>query len=310
MTMALNGVLDKFMTGQEEPLPKRKRSSRTMKNEQFDKSFVRDIVEASHGDLRAAINSLQFLWLTRGLPQASGLGAIGLRQVHIGLSHSVGKVVYNKRETQDEPDGRHSIASRQDVDSVLDNSGVDIGTFVSALHENFGPSTANVEQYAECCDALCDSDIFLAKSSQAGSQDSALEQIAGQLAVRGLLEHLPGNAKRPKTANLMRYPSQHWAGFRQREQLRKLAGTLKQFAQRYGALSCAVTDGLLWLFPYAAKIMPAMLPHYVCRLVCLCADDEASHDTPTSSAHVDIVPAPSSPPEEGLDDFDEIEEIE
>ncbi|KAK4187977.1 Rad17 cell cycle checkpoint protein-domain-containing protein [Podospora australis] len=206
------------------------------------------------GDIRSAVSSLEFLcvkgdddadWgskvtftktkrskdtpsLTKG--EQESLELISRREATLGIFHAVGKVVYNKREGP-KPAAEvlpshlahlaRPIPSQVSVDSLMDETGTDTHTFISALHENYalscertGPLDENssLDYLNGCLDSLSESDLlcpsqdiffgggkgygggFIGKDS--GSHILRQDEMAFQVAVRGLLFSLPYPVKR------------------------------------------------------------------------------------------------------------------
>ncbi|KAI0151767.1 Rad17 cell cycle checkpoint protein-domain-containing protein [Xylariaceae sp. FL1272] len=176
--------------------------------------------------------------LTQG--EVETLQLVSQREASLGIFHAVGKVVYNKRVEipldPDTPEGRAEILpdylthccrprkSEISVDSLIDETGTDTHTFISALHENYllscEPSnsldTNSFLDYMSGCidylsesDLLCPSwDVFFGGRSGgswgSSSRDSAShvlrqEEITFQVATRGLLYSLPSPVKRAAT---------------------------------------------------------------------------------------------------------------
>ncbi|RYP02955.1 hypothetical protein DL764_005481 [Monosporascus ibericus] len=174
--------------------------------------------------------------------EAESLALVSQREATLGIFHAVGKVVYNKRdelpmdrrtlEGQAEvlPDylAVHSRPKRSEVsvDTLIDETGTDTHTFISALHENYvlscestSPSDPKssmdyVNHCIECLsetDLLCPSwDIFFggrgSGASRSSGRDSASQilrqdEITFQVATRGLLFSLPDPVKRVRTAS-------------------------------------------------------------------------------------------------------------
>ncbi|KAI1208319.1 Rad17-domain-containing protein [Annulohypoxylon truncatum] len=213
------------------------------------------------GDIRSAVSSLEFLclkgdtadWgskvtftkpkrgaknevsLTQG--EVETLQLVSQREASLGIFHAVGKVVYNKRDerpmSQQTPEGQAEILpdfmshlsrpkrSEVSVDSLIDETGTDTHTFISALHENYvlsceatGPSDPNssLDYISNCIEYLSDSDLlspswdsfFRGRGSGTSSfsgRDSAShvlrqDEITFQVATRGLLFSLPNPVKR------------------------------------------------------------------------------------------------------------------
>ena len=205
------------------------------------------------GDIRSAIGSLQFLCLRGGNGNDWGgrvasrakkgantsspltklekdsLAMVAQRESNLGLFHSVGKVVYNKREDFDDSDAasepptqpphhlpRHIRSRKAQVSAnkLIDETGTDIETFIAALHENFVLS-CNGKSFTDnlngCIDALSDSDILGSPrggrytsfkgrgnyTSQGPPSDTLRQDdICFQIAVRGLLFSLPDPVRR------------------------------------------------------------------------------------------------------------------
>ncbi|KAK6957443.1 hypothetical protein Daesc_000228 [Daldinia eschscholtzii] len=173
--------------------------------------------------------------LTKG--EVESLELVSQREASLGIFHAVGKVVYNKRDerpmSRQTPEGQAEILpnfmahhsrpkpSEVSVDSLIDETGTDTHTFISALHENYvlscepsGPSDQNssLDYINNCIEFLSDSDLlspswdifFRGRGSSASTfsgRDSAShvlrqDEITFQVATRGLLFSLPNPVKR------------------------------------------------------------------------------------------------------------------
>lgn len=203
------------------------------------------------GDIRSAISSLEFLCLKGDNFGAWGgtlnnkgkrpsrksveltpmeiesLKMVTQREASLGIFHAVGKIVYNKREDASltaegtklpsPPDHmRHHDrrkVSQVGVNELIDETGTDIQTFISALHENYVPSCEGLsftDCFNGCIEALSDSDMLCMgrRGSQrhsgkvgfgnfnAGVDMLRQEEISYQVATRGLLFALPYPVKR------------------------------------------------------------------------------------------------------------------
>ena len=202
------------------------------------------------GDVRNAVNSLQFL-CTRGddNPDWSGTVAastkrsskpaqrlsemeensiklIASRETTLDMFHAAGKVVYNKREdprvldTRAQPPPKppdHLMhlytpkVSQVDIEALLNETGTDIQTFLSTVHENYVLSCNHrdfVDYFDSCASYLSDSEVLNPDSRiairakaraastqttfQLGSSDALRQdEISFQVATRGLLLSLP-----------------------------------------------------------------------------------------------------------------------
>jgi cell cycle checkpoint protein len=221
------------------------------------------------GDIRSAISSLEFLCLkgdddgnwggsvskkTRGefaltAMEKESLKLITQREASLGMFHAVGKILYNKRMDPSlidddsfdilppPPDYLHHChrpkTSQVMVNELVDETGTDISTFVSALHENYIPSCEGDEftdTFGDCIEALSDSDILSADRKSGGARTGIgtgintfgsgidvlrQEEMSFQVAARGLLFALPypvrrkvGNGgRRAGDAHKMFYPT-------------------------------------------------------------------------------------------------------
>lgn len=197
------------------------------------------------GDIRSAISSLEFLCLKgddigiwggsiakkKGRDEVAltamekeSLKLITQREASLGMFHAVGKIVYNKRmdpslvEDDDieilPPPPDHMCrfhrpkASQVLINDLVDETGTDISTFISALHENYVPSCDGdhfTDTLGDCIEALSDSEILGADRRSAGARtgigtDGPLfggvdvlrqAEMSFQVAARGLLFALP-----------------------------------------------------------------------------------------------------------------------
>lgn len=194
---------------------------------------------AESGDIRSAVSSLEFLCL-RGddgdawsskvaftkpkkkseppLTEAEkeALLLISNRESSLGIFHSVGKIVYNKRVDPASgadlahpsawlPQHRRMKVPENDVNRLIDEIGTDTATFIAALHENYALSCSgstheeSLDSMFGCAESLSDSDLIsidrfsFGSRAASGTATDALRQdeMSFQLAVRGLLFNLP-----------------------------------------------------------------------------------------------------------------------
>ncbi|KAL9110058.1 MAG: hypothetical protein Q9227_005397 [Pyrenula ochraceoflavens] len=217
------------------------------------------------GDVRSAVNSLEFLcvrgdqnsnWSGRvaAKPKKSekegtaltdlerqSLGLVIQREATLGMFHAVGKVVYNKRDdpklssvsekTSPAQPPEHLKQHKRlripqtSVDELITETGTDIGTFISTLHENYALSCNGphfIDHFADCADILSASDI-LASAGKRGAGASSNRHTAGygylgnstvdslrqaelsfHVAVQGLLFALPSPVNRARSSSARR----------------------------------------------------------------------------------------------------------
>lgn len=206
------------------------------------------------GDIRSAISSLEFLclkgdgeadWgakvaftkqkksvkaaitLTQG--EADSLELISQREASLGIFHAVGRVVYNKRD--EAPPAADTVEqglppwlahharpkrSQVSVDALIDETGTDTHTFVSALHENYAASCESTDDMDistpmdyinDCIEALSESDLLCPSrdiffggrgwsGASGGSHVLRQDEIMFHVAVRGILFSLPNPVHR------------------------------------------------------------------------------------------------------------------
>ncbi|KAK2867818.1 hypothetical protein FQN49_003446 [Arthroderma sp. PD_2] len=226
---------------------------------------------AEMGDVRSAISSLEFICLrggdyegfsgmVNGRPKRSGktaapptsmeietLEMVTQREASLGIFHAVGKIMYNKRDDAKssastggssgagQPPSHlpeHArLVSQVSVDDLINETGTDIQTFLSALHENYPPSCHGdsfTDTFDDCSEQLSAADVLgignrrIMQSSRGGLGAARLsfqgggtgidilrqDEISFQVASRGLLFHLPYPVnRRGPDAHKMFYPS-------------------------------------------------------------------------------------------------------
>ena len=151
----------------------------------------------------------------------AALAYITLRESTLGLFHTTGKVLYNKRvvpgpttettvpeivvQHEDLPVHMHNLARTMapevDVTSLMDQAGNDVSTLLSTFHENYALSCYDTTESAErtlgalngCLDSLCDADILLPAMSSRGTmqEGNRQEELAFETAVDGIMLNLP-----------------------------------------------------------------------------------------------------------------------
>jgi cell cycle checkpoint protein len=213
---------------------------------------------AETGDIRSAISSLEFLclrgddgdtWsskvtftktkkskteaaLTKAEEEA--LKLISNRENSLGIFHSVGKIVYNKRQDPGPgtivahpppwlPQHRRNKVPETNVDRLIDELGTDATTYVAALHENYvlscccTSSEDSLDSISGCIDSISDADLlsldrfsFGTRAFQGSATDTLRQdEMSFQAAVRGVLFNLPCPVHRGTPANGKKGDSHH-----------------------------------------------------------------------------------------------------
>ena len=207
---------------------------------------------AEMGDVRNAISSLEFLCVRSdadadwsgsaiGKPKKGHKGSVMMtdmeenslklisqRETTLDMFHAAGKVVYNKRQDPRINDSNAELppqppehlmhiytpkVSEVDIEALLNETGTDIQTFVSTLHENYVlscNSDAFSDHFDGCAEILSTSDVLNPDSrrslrSRAGNNASIVQsqlqggafdalrqdEISFNVATRGLILNLP-----------------------------------------------------------------------------------------------------------------------
>lgn len=156
--------------------------------------------------------------------EEKSLKLVTQREASLGLFHAVGKVVYNKREGPGEgnfpvgpfpqpPDHLpHHVRLRPpdvSINDLANETGTDTQTFIAALHENYVLSCAGddfTDTLNACTECLSDTDLLVPGKAgtyrgtftfqSAATESLRQDEIAFQVAVRGLLFGLPCPVKR------------------------------------------------------------------------------------------------------------------
>lgn len=200
------------------------------------------------GDVRSAVSSLEFFCVrgdecdgwgtkiafkkpkgaTKDLPltrmELDSLEAMSQRENSLGIFHSVGKVIYNKREATSGseravpqpptyfPQHRRPTVPEVNVEKLINELGTDTDTFLAALHENYILSCAGStsedtsDSVNGCIDALSDADLVSSTpfsrsgfrgSFQRNSADSLRQdEMSFHVGVQGVLFSLPSPVRR------------------------------------------------------------------------------------------------------------------
>ncbi|CEG82481.1 hypothetical protein RMATCC62417_16548 [Rhizopus microsporus] len=132
-------------------------------NVQIGKDRLDELSELSNGDIRAAINMLQFYSTSKDTDKHSGIkrkrdddASLFCRTAgSLSLFHAVGKVLYAKRDFNGYYESKpEDILGRLPVDNDL---------FISYLHENCPMFLDDSEACAEALESLCEADLMRSK---------------------------------------------------------------------------------------------------------------------------------------------------
>ncbi|KAJ3047376.1 Cell cycle checkpoint protein rad17 [Rhizophlyctis rosea] len=207
------------------------------------KAQIERIATSSSGDIRCALNALQFISLqsdrfwTPHPPRSQKNGRkkgsvveksqessvpIGNREVRLALFHSLGKVLYNKRDDPDSPDSTESALlpkrsssvdkpaalpthlqhqerrpMKSNPDAIFETTSLDASSFGLFLHENYPPYFVDIEEMVTATDYMSLGDVTLGS----WQQQQHTSELAASLFIRGLMfahtEPLPPQRKPP-----------------------------------------------------------------------------------------------------------------
>ncbi|BFZ53640.1 RFC checkpoint protein Rad17 [Savitreella phatthalungensis] len=204
-------------------------------------ALIEQVAAHTNGDVRSALNALEFVsgsfrvGSSRVRPRGKRkrgevlrltdaenrlLSIVTNRDAALGYFHAMGKVVYNKRLSQiphpiyHHPDHPLDLTRPEnDPADILEESGTDVGFFISGIGRNYLASCGSVEVCGAVVEALSwyDGGAGAVGGSGGGRDFANLQECAGYAAVLGVLCGLPHNAKRPFSEARLFYPplSQH-----------------------------------------------------------------------------------------------------
>ncbi|KAK9720091.1 RFC checkpoint protein Rad17 [Basidiobolus ranarum] len=189
---------------------------------QLDTNEVDAIVAQSNGDIRNALNGLQFICLGDQMPRSIGItikdskgktkfdktkdpNSVPLfsKESNLNLFHAVGKVLYNKRidRTAGSGSNKKSIAREWELpshlkhhsrcnlesnpDIVLDQVPVDPDVFTSFLHQNYLGFYNDIDECVNASEYMSSSDYLMGGSNWGSSP--TLSKYAAVITTRGLM---------------------------------------------------------------------------------------------------------------------------
>eukprot|EP00698_Gefionella_okellyi_P008673 TRINITY_DN2163_c0_g2_i1.p1 TRINITY_DN2163_c0_g2~~TRINITY_DN2163_c0_g2_i1.p1 ORF type:complete len:533 (+),score=97.07 TRINITY_DN2163_c0_g2_i1:75-1601(+) len=146
-------------------------------------SFVQRVIDSSNGDIRSAINSLQYL------VRAGKASTLDANDEEMELLHAVGKVLhwgrgkrYEAKQKKREQTGRGRAVL--DADEIVSGTGVGAEMFALFLHENGGEMFGELEDMFAAASYFSDSDV-VGRNQRDGSLGVSL---ASTLACQGVVQ--------------------------------------------------------------------------------------------------------------------------
>ncbi|CAO3689093.1 unnamed protein product [Rhizopus stolonifer] len=167
----------------------------------FKKDKLEEIAELSHGDIRAAINMLQFYstretrsdTVPRKKRKRGDMDMFEANTEPLSLFHAVGKVLYAKRDS-------HGYFESK-PENIINKLPVDNDLFISYLHENFITFHDRIEDCTKSLDSLSVADILRTKQDwqdHAPSNYRCLESMHGiMLSRKGKVGGILRQVKKP-----------------------------------------------------------------------------------------------------------------
>ncbi|KAG4306209.1 hypothetical protein PORY_000197 [Pneumocystis oryctolagi] len=208
-----------------------------------DSKIIESIIASSCGDIRSALNTLQFIIgiITENQKtnminhvfssqknnmkhelskeQILLINSITNRESKLGLFHAIGKVVYNKRIGDSLDEEFENIlfsnplpihlktyerrALKESPNDILDTIPVDYETYILALHHNYLDSCNDLEQIDFILSSLSYSDTMFFSNKL--WKYSLQQQISSLIAILGILMGLPSPVNRLSTSKIT-YP--------------------------------------------------------------------------------------------------------
>lgn len=204
----------------------------------------------------------------------AAMSLVSLRESTVGLFHAVGKIVWNKRVM---PDAAQTIddeaslpphladmvrrsKSEADVDTLINETGTDTQTFLSALHENFvlstmppsGDTEESLAILGGCLEMLGDADILSnvehSNGGRAAGAGEALRQadLAFHVGTKGVLFKLPHPVSRkapPGRAKASAYQMFYPSGLKLWREKEEMKGLL--YILTHSAMSGTLVEGMM-----------------------------------------------------------------
>lgn len=186
-----------------------------------DKMTLTNLVESTGGDIRAAINALQFSCLnkTNDLNKAfegyssvasskaeskstlkkskkktqTDLASIGGKDPSLQMFHALGKVLYAKREDGPLEDAKlpphlQKLARKPlkaNPDEIIEKTTLSADAFTCFLHQNYLPFYSDINDVVRCSENFSHADLFLKEWGVAGKMN--VSEYGGILAARATM---------------------------------------------------------------------------------------------------------------------------
>lgn len=144
---------------------------------------LNNIYDETNGDLRASILKLSFVCMNIQ-KKVSKSCPIASKDENLDLFHSIGRVIYPKREPLD---STLQFKFTHNPDKLVENFAMQPSTVLGFLQENYLSRVSSLVDASECADAISTADVMLSSNFMFGASiyDISLSSIS--VAVRGLM---------------------------------------------------------------------------------------------------------------------------
>lgn len=217
---------------------------------------IEEVVGLANGDIRAALNNLQFLVYLPGparptrvskfkLQDEASVGAnrgkkaesmLGSRESSLVLFHGLGKVLYNKRwgddpiedskdkrfrptKPEDVPKFLNEYSRRQsktDIEALYSDNGINIDYFIGYLFQNYPAFVDQIEQIEILLEYMSFANSEINLNLEIWNQKPICSLYQFHITIRGILIGLPSPVPRSKKQTLKK--SEEWEKKRMRDE--------------------------------------------------------------------------------------------
>lgn len=141
------------------------------------------IYDETNGDLRASIINLSFVSMNVQ-DKISKNNSVALKDENLDLFHSVGRVIYPKREPIDSP---LQFKFTHNPDQIVENFAMQPSTVLGFLQENYLTRFSSLTDVCEGADAISAADVMLSSNFMFGVSMYDISLSSLSVAVRGLM---------------------------------------------------------------------------------------------------------------------------
>lgn len=144
---------------------------------------INAIYDETNGDLRASIINLSFVCINVR-NKLSKMCSTALKDENLDLFHSIGRVIYPKREPIDSP---VQFKFTYNPDNLVENFAMQPSTILGFLQENYLTRFSSLTDICEGADAISTADVMLSSNFMFGVSIYDISLSSLSVAVRGLM---------------------------------------------------------------------------------------------------------------------------